>query len=83
MLKGLGCTSLGEPCAGETIAEALFIAGGGGRSINRGTPGFTNIPLFGGQLKYRSPCTEPSFLPSGPSNSIPIHSPGAKRVSPT
>ena len=30
-----------------------------------------DLPLFGGQLKYRTPPTQPSCLPVGSSSSIP------------
>ena len=39
-------------------------------------------PLFGSHWKYLTPATEPSFFPTGSSNTIPAHSPGANFVSP-
>ena len=41
-----------------------------------------NTPLFGSHWKYRTPCTDPSFLPSALSNTTPAHSPAANFVSP-
>lgn len=41
-----------------------------------------NMPWLGSQLKYRSPFTEPSFLPEPSCSSTPIQLPGAKAVSP-
>lgn len=42
----------------------------------------TNIPWFSWQVKYRLPCTVPSFLPLGSSRMTPTHFPEAKRVFP-
>ena len=39
-------------------------------------------PCRGGQVKYCSPPTVPSFFPCGVSSSTPAHSPGANLVSP-
>lgn len=44
--------------------------------------GRTNFPRFGPQVKYRIPFTEPSFFPTGASNSTPIHTPLAKSIVP-
>lgn len=44
--------------------------------------GLTNIPKPCSQSKYRSPWTDPSFLPVGSPSSTPIQSPGAKLVLP-
>jgi hypothetical protein len=44
--------------------------------------GCMNKPCCGGQSKYLSPLTEPSFLPSGSSSSKPIHCPSLKETSP-
>lgn len=52
-------------------------------STTLATEGLTNIPWPSGHSKYRCPCTAPSFLPEASSSSIPIQSPGAKRVLPT
>lgn len=38
--------------------------------------GGANTPCFGGQLKYRTPPTEPSFLPLGLSSLMPNQKPG-------
>lgn len=42
----------------------------------------TNIPCFGLQEKYFTPCTEPSFFPLGASSSTPIQVPPANSVPP-
>jgi hypothetical protein len=39
-------------------------------------------PCCGGQSKYLSPRTEPSFFPSGSSSSSPSHSPSLKETAP-
>lgn len=40
------------------------------------------MPFKGPHWKYRTPATEPSFLPMGSSRTIPAHWPGANWVSP-
>lgn len=42
--------------------------------------GGANTPCLGGQLKYRTPPTEPSFLPLGLSSLIPNHKPAQTRT---
>lgn len=42
----------------------------------------TKTPCEGAQVKYRWPCTWPSFLPSEVSSSSPTHTPSAKCVWP-
>lgn len=44
--------------------------------------GRVNMPFKGSHWKYRTPATEPSFLPMGSSKTIPAHWPGANWVSP-
>lgn len=44
--------------------------------------GLTKTPYPAGQSKYATPCTLPSFLPSGVDSSTPHHGPGANFVSP-
>jgi len=39
-------------------------------------------PCLGGQVKYRSPCTEPSFLPEASSSSTPRNWPSETWISP-
>jgi hypothetical protein len=82
---------VGRPAApGATVLglDALRIGAvafdGGREGCNIVTVvGLTNIPLLGEQSKYRSPCTDPSFLPKPSSSSTPIQSPTAKWVCPT
>lgn len=42
--------------------------------------GGAKTPCFGGQLKYLTPPTDPSFLPLGLSSSIPNQSPGKTKT---
>ena len=51
-------------------------------SIMSSLSGLMNMPCAGGQLKYRCPCTDPSFFPDASSNSMPIQPPGANWVLP-
>lgn len=44
--------------------------------------GRRNMPRPARQLKYRCPCTDPSFLPLSSSSSTPIQSPAANCVLP-
>lgn len=44
--------------------------------------GRVNMPFKGSHWKYRTPATEPSFLPMGSSKTMPAHWPGANWVSP-
>lgn len=44
--------------------------------------GRVKMPFRGSHWKYRTPATEPSFLPMGSSKTIPAHWPGANWVSP-
>ena len=42
--------------------------------------GGANTPYLGLHVKYRFPLTEPSFFPTGRSNSIPYHKPARNKV---
>ena len=67
------------------LVAAPFVALGGaaGCSMIVAADGRRNIPRPISQSKYRSPLTLPSFFPSYPSSSTPIHSPAANSVCPT
>lgn len=68
--------------AREGRRAGTALAAGGAAWTEATAVGRTNIPRPGGQSKYRSPCTDPSFLPESSSNSTPIHSLAAKCVCP-
>lgn len=90
MLDGLPLPWSIDPVALLTTAGAPGLAAAGlagafglGSCRMRATPMFRkNMPWPGLQSKYRSPWTEPSFLPVASSNSTPTQRPSAKEVSP-
>jgi hypothetical protein len=51
--------------------------GAGCEMIWRMSVSFTKSPCWGGQSKYRSPRTEPSFFPVGSCKSMPSQAPSA------
>lgn len=70
---------------GTGVAGFPFAFGGGRvgcSSISIDVEGCINSPWLGGQSKYRSPRTDPSFLPSASSNARPIHEPSLKETPP-
>lgn len=62
-----------------TFSEA-FLGGSGTGSSRTLTmaAGLQNMPCAASQWKYRSPWTEPSFLPDASPSSTPIQAPGEK-----
>lgn len=69
---------IGRPFAdvGALTGERGACGAGGASSTTLTTPvGRINRPNPGSQSKYRSPCTEPSFLPVASSSSTPTQSP--------
>ena len=72
---------------GGEVAQEAWIVCGPSASASACTfvnfEGRVNIPFRGSHWKYRTPATEPSFLPMGSSKTIPAHWPGANWVSPT
>jgi hypothetical protein len=60
-------------CLGAGLGGAAVFGGVGCEMIRKMPAARRNRPCSGGQLKYRSPFTEPSFLPEGSSSSTPIN----------
>ena len=82
ILEGRGLAVFGA--VADPLVLGVGLAAGFGCSSTFDMPvGWTNMPWPGSQSKYLSPWTEPSFLPSGPSNTTPTHVPALKLVSPT
>jgi hypothetical protein len=84
---GVGGAALGrggafEGDAAEVDAGLGAIFGAGCEMIRIMLLSRTNSPKPGGQLKYRSPRTDPSFLPSGVGSSIPSQRPSATWIGP-
>jgi hypothetical protein len=84
---GVGGAALGlggafEGDAAEVDAGLGAIFGAGCEMIRIMLLSRTNSPKPGEQLKYRSPRTDPSFLPSGVGSSIPSQRPSATWMGP-
>lgn len=71
---------------GEVVLEAWVVCGplasSSACTFLVSLEGRVNMPFKGSHWKYRTPATEPSFLPMGSSRTIPAHWPGANWVSP-
>jgi hypothetical protein len=78
MLDGRGFAA-GGPAG---LPFAFGAAGFGCSSTRIEDDGWINRPCSGGQSKYLSPLTEPSFFPSPSSSSKPIHSPSLNETPP-
>lgn len=72
----------GRPLLTVSLAVCLSARPGCSRTLAIPT-GRRNMPCSGLHSKYRSPATEPSFFPLGPSSSTPTQTPSANRVVPT
>lgn len=73
---GLDAGLEGAVLGGAALGGAAF-GGAGCEMIWEMPAGRRKRPCSGGQLKYRSPCTEPSFLPDGSGSSMPMNWPVA------
>lgn len=79
----LGVAALGVAALGvAALGVAAAFGGAGCETMCEMPAARTRRPCSGGQLKYLSPCTEPSFLPEGSESSTPMNWPAATWMSP-